>query len=801
MASTTAANQLRGHSEELVGPAPAAVSGGDARTVGQNVAFARRNAAASEKAHFALGGVWDLPKVAAETHTLGATVYWDESEEKATLVQSGNRRIGIVAEEAPAGAARGAYLSLPQANSVLRDDRDALLSKAHWRYDPVPLVRDTDGWSNVLYDPLANKWRLYIGGACSGGAATIVVYTGDNARGPFGDRQTALGHGPVGSSDAVQTNVPFVWYEAIYPRPFIMIYAGANASGLYQIHLATSADGVNFQRLDPWGVPLSGPVLPAGETGAWDAGSCDIGGVIKVGDRYYLQYNTIGNTRKMGCAWSEDLRNWTRDPSNPTFTGWSDYDDKDHDGTADENQGHFCADVVRWDKDDGTPRYVMLVPHYRANHTNTRIECYVSSDPRFHKADRTWVGTIFDPTAAGDGLTLEGLAIVSSSCDTPRIVTDTIERNVRTSQLTGEDVLALVSIYTGGGWNCAYLVHHKSLSGATLSSVCADLPVSAPRHKLAPAGSDSNTVGLWIPSAAGWRDLTGGATHLYGGQVRIDSSGAYFDASLSQFARFTPATGTIDVLNAVTGAFSVEARVSFHSHFTSGFRVIFYYGSGTGAHHFYFYVTGAAGPTYTLTLALSSGGSTKTVTQALGSITLDQLYRLAVCVTGGKAYFFKDGTLLNSGGTAFDWTIDSTPTAYLYIGSYGATAGTYWDGYIDEVRISKVGRWTSSYTAAALSCVHAASGSIFLPVADFGQPAIGSLEVSATAPSGTSVSDAGRIADDLDDGSTTMSDYTPCWRPVSRYQQYALALATADSSVSPAVESAVAAGIHLPGLV
>ena len=167
-------------------------------------------------------------------------------------------------------------------------------------------------------------------------------------------------------------------------------------------------------------------------------------------------------------------------------------------------------------------------------------------------------------------------------------------------------------------------------------------------------------------------------------------------------------------------------------------------------------------------------------------------YRIAVVRQGTQIYFFRNGTLLNLGGTYFPYTIDSTPNAPFYLGS-DAGGGHSWDGYLDEIRISDIARYTANYTPTALTYGYQPSGSIFTTPYDFGtdtEP--GLLGMSAVVPANTSIVEKVRAASSATDESTNdanFSSFAPSSTP-SRYQQFEIALS--DNNPSGAVSPQVA---------
>jgi len=83
---------------------------------------------------------------------------------------------------------------------------------------------------------------------------------------------------------------------------------------------------------------------------------------------------------------------------------------------------------------------------------------------------------------------------------------------------------------------------------------------------------------------------------------------------------------------------------------------------------------------------------------ASDTFTLNQWVHVALVRSGTTGYLFEDGTQVAT------WSSDTTdllaPNAFLYIGTYQGGGTTYdWDGFIDELRITKSARYTSNFTA------------------------------------------------------------------------------------------------------
>ena len=687
---------------------------------------------------------------------------------------------------------------------TLRDDRDVVLTR--WRRSEIaPMAPANCTFANVVYDPNASLWRLFYHFTTNN---TIRQTTSANGR-VFSNDAAALGLGSAGAWDDTSIGVPYVWYEEGEPRPWRMIYRGAGAlNESHDLGLATSLDGVTWERKDATGTVLSTWVL-TGDVGQWDLAPLDHGGVIKVGNTYYLYYNTIGNPRQIGLATSTDLVTWTKHASNPLYIGTVGADIEG--ATADTNQGRFCPDVVRWDTPSGAIRYAMFVPHYIGAATTPEIEVYTCSSPVFLRADRSYVGTMFrtatTPLSLQNGRTISG-----SGTDTPRIITDDITRNVTTTARTGHEVRAAVAMnVTTTNWSTELLTWHRSLAGklepdGTLAgcrfvNISHDLPVAAPVIRLAPAPGDANVKGLWLPGSTGtWLDVSGSGVHVSHGFEQIGAGGALLVAASSQNVYRRPSAATdplVTVLEACRGDFSLEVTVTFASHFTSSYRAIYGHSNNT-KHHLYLYVEGGV-TNYTLNLSLTSGAATKNATIAVpvAGIALDTPYQFAVCrdVTAERLYWFKDGVLLNAGGAAFAWAIDDLsaldPVVPLYIGSSSASS-YYWDGHIDQIRASNICRYTANYTPAAFAPSYQASGQIFTDVYDAGSDKIGMLRLlNSQIPAGTSITVLARNATSLADQSVTAEHFT-LTQPTGRYHQYLITLATTDATVSPSLTGALA---------
>ncbi|WP_099827978.1 DUF2190 family protein [Oceaniglobus indicus] len=84
--------------------APYAVTSGDGLLVGSIFGIASADAALNDPVEAALTGVFDLTKVGSQAWTVGAKVYWDDTNKRTTSVATSNTLIGVATEAVAGGA-------------------------------------------------------------------------------------------------------------------------------------------------------------------------------------------------------------------------------------------------------------------------------------------------------------------------------------------------------------------------------------------------------------------------------------------------------------------------------------------------------------------------------------------------------------------------------------------------------------------------------------------------------------------------------------------------------------------------
>jgi predicted RecA/RadA family phage recombinase len=84
--------------------APYAVTSGDGLLVGSIFGVAAGDAASGATVEAALTGVFDLTKIGSQAWTVGAKVYWDDTNKRCTTVATDNTPVGVAVEAVAGGA-------------------------------------------------------------------------------------------------------------------------------------------------------------------------------------------------------------------------------------------------------------------------------------------------------------------------------------------------------------------------------------------------------------------------------------------------------------------------------------------------------------------------------------------------------------------------------------------------------------------------------------------------------------------------------------------------------------------------
>ena len=83
-----------------------AVASGDGLLVGSIFGIAAGATTLGESVETALVGVFDITKVGSQAWTVGAKVYWDDTNKRCTTVATDNTLVGVAVEAVASGAGR-----------------------------------------------------------------------------------------------------------------------------------------------------------------------------------------------------------------------------------------------------------------------------------------------------------------------------------------------------------------------------------------------------------------------------------------------------------------------------------------------------------------------------------------------------------------------------------------------------------------------------------------------------------------------------------------------------------------------
>ncbi|MFZ2189017.1 MAG: IPT/TIG domain-containing protein [Candidatus Moraniibacteriota bacterium] len=225
------------------------------------------------------------------------------------------------------------------------------------------------------------------------------------------------------------------------------------------------------------------------------------------------------------------------------------------------------------------------------------------------------------------------------------------------------------------------------------------------------AFADSETVAKTV-IANGGAKISTVQSKIGGASAYFDGTGDYLTVPTNNDFNFGAGDFTVDWWEYRTASDSTRSSIARDS--TSGYAP-FLLGYSAGGN---------------LLIYMSSGGAWDVaVGKSLGAITLNQWVHLAVVRSENNFYAFKNGTQTDSWTSSASLGSNSNP---LSIGRY---AGNDFQGYLDEIRISKgIARWTSNF--APQTNPYTAT---FLPATFGGTPAanvqlIDSTTITATTP-------------------------------------------------------------------
>lgn len=184
---------------------------------------------------------------------------------------------------------------------------------------------------------------------------------------------------------------------------------------------------------------------------------------------------------------------------------------------------------------------------------------------------------------------------------------------------------------------------------------------------------DSNGSTTFADSSSNAIAVTGyGNTQISTAQSKFGTSSAYLDG----FGDYLMTASSLAPLQMGTGDFTVEAFIRPEA--VNGYRGII--GLGLGDFNTLYILNGQ--------LVWYSSGV------VAGTIAVNTWHHVAASRQGTSLRVFLDGTLVNTSINSTDLTLGR-----LRVGSNGANTGEFFQGWIDELRVTKgVARYTANFT-------------------------------------------------------------------------------------------------------
>ena len=248
----------------------------------------------------------------------------DRLDPGAMIYQDGQFHMFINRFDRFPGAVEVGYATSPDGQNWTEFEGEPLFTTESVPFAEVAVVA-----SDVIVEP-DGTWVLYFHTwqtlSLANGKGVIGRATAPAPQGPWtvdpepilqmADSPDAWDGGQVSIADVVQTDEGYRLY-----------YTGASTTGLMQIGLATSTDGLNWVKYDdPTTTEAayadSDPVVANGQSGDWDANAAFTARVVPAVTGWLMLYKNIGTAAagaQMGLATSIDGVNWFKSADSPIF--------------------------------------------------------------------------------------------------------------------------------------------------------------------------------------------------------------------------------------------------------------------------------------------------------------------------------------------------------------------------------------------------------------------------------------------------------------------------------------------------
>ena len=218
-------------------------------------------------------------------------------------------------------------------------------------------------------------------------------------------------------------------------------------------------------------------------------------------------------------------------------------------------------------------------------------------------------------------------------------------------------------------------------------------------------GNDINAVVL-IPCTGADESTTftdtsvGGITHIItaGGDAQVDTA---LESPFIDNEGVVKFDGTTDYLSYPTDIsdalasddFTIEARIYLNN--TESFRVWQQFQNNDNRTGFAFTSTDG------LFFISKESGSALVFTKGAWSPSIHIWYAVAIVRSGSTFKLFVDGVDITDSGGTYAGAVPEL-TGDTYVGRYDAASAVYTDGYLAELRVSNIARWTANYTPSTV---------------------------------------------------------------------------------------------------
>ena len=181
-------------------------------------------------------------------------------------------------------------------------------------------------------------------------------------------------------------------------------------------------------------------------------------------------------------------------------------------------------------------------------------------------------------------------------------------------------------------------------------------------------------------------------------QSKFGGASGYFNGS-SNFGDYISSLDSSD-WTFPNGDFTVDFWVNINTLPTNGNTKALFSRWVTGNDGYGFYLANNWAGKYGLVFVSNiNGGTSWVLNEGNLSETAGTWYHIALVRSGNNWYIFKNGTQIAS--NTLSYTISNISAPFV-IGSELISTGRYFNGYLDELRISKgIARWTSNFTPPA----------------------------------------------------------------------------------------------------